>query len=147
MKSGNYENWTVSTNCRKFWTSKLVNPRCFHLQFASLRLNNRMKCCCIPRIVSGIFVFLFINDQMSNFHLWCETRNMFLMNIGKRQNKGPCFLLCFSINYRDFLVKLKPIISLFQTMKIIRLLDFLCLGLPFSPLFYELSAKSHAQKV
>ena len=32
-------------------------------------------------------------------------------------------LLCFSMNERDFSVKLKPKISLFQTMKI-RLLDF-----------------------
>ena len=38
------------------------------------------------------------------------------------------FLLCFSMKYRDFSVKSKPIISLLQTMKI-RLLDFHCLGL------------------
>ena len=38
-------------------------------------------------------------------------------------------------------MKSKPIISLFQTMKI-RLLDFHYLGLLFSPLFYEFSAKS-----
>ena len=60
--------------------------------------------------------------------------------------KKKVFLLCFSMNYRDFLVKSKPIISLFQTMKI-RLLDFYCLGLLFSPLFYEFSVKSLAQKV
>ena len=51
------------------------------------------------------------------------------------------FLLCFSMNYRDFLVKLKPIISLFQTMKLL-LLDLHCLGLLSSPLFHEFSAKS-----
>ena len=37
-------------------------------------------------------------------------------------------------------MKSKPIISLFQTMKI-RLLDFHCLGLPFSLLFYEFRLK------
>ena len=46
----------------------------------------------------------------------------------------------------NFSVKSKPIISLFQTMKI-QLWDFHCLGLLFSPLFYEFSAKSLAQKV
>ena len=43
------------------------------------------------------------------------------------------------MKYRDFLVKSKLIISLFQTMKI-RSLDFHCLGLHFSLLFYEFSA-------
>ena len=41
-------------------------------------------------------------------------------------------------------MKSKPIISLLQTMKI-QLLDFHCLGLLFSPLFYEFSAKKLAQ--
>ena len=40
------------------------------------------------------------------------------------------FLSCFSMKYRDFTVKSKPIILLFQTMKI-RLLDFHSLGLLF----------------
>ena len=43
------------------------------------------------------------------------------------------------MKYRDFLVKSKLIISLVQTMKI-RPLDFHCLGLLFSLLFYEFSA-------
>ena len=49
------------------------------------------------------------------------------------------FLLCFSMNYRDFSVKM--IILLFQIVKIL-LLDFHCLGLLFSPLFYEFSDES-----
>ena len=50
------------------------------------------------------------------------------------------FLLCFSINYRDFSVKWKPIISLIQTMKI-RLLDFHCLGLHFRLYFMNSGLK------
>ena len=50
------------------------------------------------------------------------------------------FLLCFSMN------EMKPIISLFQTMKI-RVLDFHCLGLLFSLLFYEFLANSLAQNM
>ena len=60
--------------------------------------------------------------------------------------KIKCFLLCFSMNSRDFSVKSKLIISLFQTMKI-RLSDFHSLELLFSPLFYGSSAKILAQKV
>ena len=45
-------------------------------------------------------------------------------------NKQLVFFLSFSMNYRDFSVKSKSIISLFQTMKI-RLMDFHCLGLFF----------------
>ena len=54
------------------------------------------------------------------------------------------FLLCFSMKYRDFSVKSKLIISLFQTMKI----GFSLFGITFSLFFfYEFSAKSLAQKV
>ena len=52
--------------------------------------------------------------------------------------------LSFSMKYRDFSVKSKPIILLFQTMKI-RLLDFHRLELPFLLYFSEFSAKSLAQ--
>ena len=61
-------------------------------------------------------------------------------------NLRHCFLLCFLMNYRDFSVKLKPILSLFQTMRI--QLGFSLFGdYFFSPLFYVLLAKSLAQKV
>ena len=52
-------------------------------------------------------------------------------NSGRICKKGiaySCFLLCFSMNYRAFSVKSKPIISLWN--------DFHCLWLLFSVLFY-----------
>ena len=52
--------------------------------------------------------------------------------LGKISETFKNFLLCFSLNYRDFSVESKPIISMFQTMKI-RLLDFDSLGLLFFP--------------
>ena len=44
--------------------------------------------------------------------------------------KKSVFRLCFLVKYSDFLVKAKPIIILFQTMKL-RLSDCHCFGLPF----------------
>ena len=38
--------------------------------------------------------------------------------LGKYKVSGVIFLLCYSMNYRDFSVKSKPIISLFETVKL-----------------------------
>ena len=81
------KNWTVSTNCRKFWTSKPVNPWCFRLQFASLRLNNRMKCCCIPRSVSWIFVF------------WCKQWVIFICGVRPWNSSDHCQLCIRSSSF------------------------------------------------
>ena len=47
------KHWTVSRNCRTFWTQKACQPLVCWLMvcFSYYRLNNRMKCCCIFRIV------------------------------------------------------------------------------------------------
>ena len=52
-------------------------------------------------------------------HVWSyDFYGMTLSTEKKRRDVIKCFLLYFSMNYRDFSVKSKLIISLFQTVKL-----------------------------
>ena len=88
------KNWTVSTNCRTFWTSKLVSPHWFGLYFVSLRLNTKWNATHLLSHLSPLTLEIAGAPQMT-LQQYLSTLPCLPLATGNRQTPFPSIPWCY----------------------------------------------------